>query len=90
MEHVRAKGNSPEEFASLFKVKRNDVPRIIGKPIFTVVKPILDAVKVNLINMGDDRNLIWRKLHITENARLLPNGTALQVVPSVNQGMQVP
>ena len=30
-------------------IKKNDVPKIIGKPIYTTVKPVLDAVDKNLL-----------------------------------------
>ena len=53
MEHVQAKGVTPEDYAKQFKIKKNDVPRIIWKPTHATVKPILDAVEMNLINMND-------------------------------------
>ena len=40
---------------------------ISGKPTFTKVKPLLDAVDKNLINMKYDRDTIYEKLHLVTN-----------------------
>ena len=58
-------------------MKQNDVPKIVGKPTYGLVKLVLDAVEINLINMDDLQDLIWGKLHIVdENTSLLANGPA--------------
>ena len=84
MEHVRAKGNSAKEFANEFKVKKNDIQRIIGRPTYASIKPLIDAVETNLINMDDLRDPIWGKLHLIQNTAQLANGPAAQVVASTN------
>ena len=90
MEHVTAKGVTPEDYTKLFKIKKNDVQRIVGKPTYATVKPILDAVEINLINMNDQRDAIWGKLHILEDTSILANGPPAVIPASVNQGEQIP
>ena len=55
MEHIPPKGKSVEAYTEDFVMKKNDVPKISGKPTFTTVKPLLDAVDRNLIGMLDDK-----------------------------------
>mgnify|MGYP005697985585 CR=1 FL=1 len=63
MEHVQAKGVTPEDYTKQFKIKKNDVQQIVGKPTYATVKPILDAVEMNLINMDDRRDAVWETTH---------------------------
>ena len=60
MEHVRPRGKSVVEFTDQFKVKRNNVPKVMGKPTYSLCKPVLDATETNLINMEDPRDNIWK------------------------------
>ena len=90
MEHVQAKGVTPEDYTKQFKIKKNDVQRIVGKPTYATVKPILDAVEMNLINMDDQRDAVWGKLHILEDTSILANGPPAMIAASVNQGEQIP
>ena len=85
MEHVQAKGVTPEDYTKQFKIKKNDVPRIIGKPTYATVKQILDAVEMISINMNDQQNPIWGKLHILQDTSILPNGPAAMIPDSTNQ-----
>ena len=85
MEHVQAKGVTPEDYTKNFKIKKNDVPRIIGKPTYAKVKPILDAVEMNLINMNDQQDPIWGKLNILQDKSILANGPASMIPDSTNQ-----
>ena len=90
MEHVQAKGVTAEDYTKQFKMKKNDVQRIEGKPTYATVKPVLNAVKMNLINIDDQRDAVWRKLHILQDTSLLANGSGQPVVASANQGEQIP
>ena len=47
-------------------------------------KPVLDAVKVNLIIIEDIQDVIWEKVHLVDNTSLLPNELSQRVVTSVN------
>jgi len=85
MEHVQAKGVTPEDYTKNFKIKKNDVPRITGKPTYATVKPILDAVETNLINMNDQRDPFWGKLHILQDTSGLVNGPDAMIPESTNQ-----
>ena len=58
MEHIPPKGKTVKEYTEQFKVKKNDMPKIIGKTTYSSVKLLLDAVDTNLINMVDDRDII--------------------------------
>ena len=72
------------------QVKKNDILTICGRPTFTSCQPLIDAVEKNLINMADDRDVIYGKLHCLENTGQLPHGSLAQVVPSSNQGQLAP
>ena len=85
MEHVQAKGVTPEDYTKQFKIKMNDVPRIIGKPTYATIRPILDAVEMNLINMNDQQDPIWGKLHILQDTSGLANGPPAMIPDSTNQ-----
>ena len=76
MEHVPLKGKSVAKFINQFKVKRNDVPRIMEKPNYSLCKPVLDAVEMNLINIEDPRDNIWEKFHLFTDTSQLPGGPA--------------
>ena len=39
-------------------VKKNDLEPISGTPTYSNIKPLLDTIDKNLINMNDDRNII--------------------------------
>ena len=60
------------------------------KPTFTSCQPLINAVEKNLIVIPDDRDPIYGKLYLLENISQLPNGPAVQVVPSSNQGQLAP
>ena len=45
MEHVQAKGVTPENYTKQFKIKKIDVQRIVGKPTYATVNPIIGAVE---------------------------------------------
>ena len=67
MEHIPPTGKSVKECMEQFVMKKNDMPTIVGKPTYTTVKPVLDAVDKNLIGMLDDRDNIYGKLHLVSN-----------------------
>ena len=90
MEHVQAKGVTPEDYTKQFKIKKNDVQRIVGKPTYASVKLILDAVEMNLVNMNDQRDAVWGKLHILEDTSILANGPPAVTPASVNQVEPIP
>ena len=90
MKHVQAKGSTIEEFTSEFKVKKNEVQRVIGRPTYLSLKPLIDAVETNLINMDDLRDPIWGKLHMIQIIAQSANRPAAQVMASTNQGVQDP
>ena len=73
-----------------FCKRKNDVPKVLGKPSFTAAKQLLDAVETNPIAMTDRRDTRYGKLHLMEDTSLLPNGPALQVVQSADQGQPQP
>ena len=60
-----------------FVIKKNNVPPISGKPTFTTCKSLMDAINKNLINMKDDRDPIYGKLHTVSNTSQLVYGPAL-------------
>ena len=76
MEHIRLKGVTADDYTEQFKVKRNNIQRMEGKPPYAMVKLVLNAVKMNLINMDDQQDAVWGKLHIIQNTSLLANGPA--------------
>ena len=71
-------------------MKENDIPAIRGKPTFTSCKPLMDAIHKNPINMNDERDPIYGKLHTVSNTSQLPGGLVVQVVPLTNQGRLEP
>ena len=77
---------SIKEFMDEIPMKKNDISAICGKPTFILCQPLMDDINKNLINMKDDRNLIYGKLHCIENTSQLPHGPVSQIVPSSNQG----
>ena len=79
-----------KEFMDQFQLKKNNIPPICGKPTFTLCQPLIDAIKKNLINMTDDWDVIYGKLHCLEDTSQLPHGPLAQVVPSSNQGQLAP
>mmetsp|Transcript_48965 Transcript_48965/g.55453 ORF Transcript_48965/g.55453 Transcript_48965/m.55453 type:complete len:98 (+) Transcript_48965:267-560(+) len=90
MKSIPTTRKSIKEYTDEFEVKKNDVPKVIGKPTYTTVKPVLDAVDKNLIGMKDDRDDIYGKLHLVSDTSQLQGGPAQQVVPSANQGRPLP
>ena len=78
MEHFRLRNKSVVEFTDQLKVKRNDVARVIGKPTYSLYKckPVLDAFKMNLINMEDWSDNIWKQFHLVTNTSQLHGGPA--------------
>jgi len=82
------KGTTQEQYANEFKVKQTEVPKIQGVPTYSTIKPIQNAVEVNLINMHNNRDPTYGKLHLITNTALavLPNRPPAPVVPSTNQG----
>lgn len=76
MEHVWPNSKSVTEFTNQFKVKRNDVPRIMRKSTYSFCKPMLDAVGMDLINMEDPRVNIWGEIHLVTDTSQLPGGPA--------------
>ena len=47
---------SIKQYEELFPVKKNAIGVICGKPTFTLLQPLIDAVEKNLIAMRDDRD----------------------------------
>ena len=76
---------SVKQYEELFQLKKNDIGVIRGKPTFTLLQPLQDAIEKNLIAMFDDRDPVYGKLHILEDTSQLAGGPAAQVV-SQNQG----
>ena len=71
MEQAPSTAKSIESFMKEFVMKKNDVPPISGKPTLTKVNSLLDVVDQNLINMNDDRDTIYGKLHLVTNTSQL-------------------
>ena len=90
LESVPTAGKLVKSFTDDFVKGGNDVPKVLGKPSFTTVKPVLDAVDINLIAMKDQRDPQYGKLHLIEDTSILPNGPPQQVVPSADQGRPIP
>ena len=90
LETVPAAGKSIKAIMDDFVKGQNALQKVIGKPSFTTTKPVIDAVEINLINMPDRRDLQFGKLHLIEDTSLLPNGPALQIAASVDQGQPLP
>lgn len=90
LETVPTAGKSIQAITEDFVQGKNDVPKVLGKPSFTAAKPVLDLVEANLIAMTDRRDPRYGKLHLIKDTSLLPNGPALQVVQSVDQGQTQP
>ena len=90
LETVPTAGKSIKSITEDFVQGKNDVPKVLGKPSFTAAKPVMDAVETNLIAMTDRRDTQYGKLHLMEDTSLLPNGPALQVVQSADQGEPLP
>ena len=90
LESVPTAGKSIKSFTDELVKGKNDVPKVLGKPSFTTVKPVLDAVDTNLIAMLDPRDPQYGKLHLVEDTSILPNGPAQQIVPSADQGKPIP
>ena len=85
MDQPSPTAKSIKSFMDEFVMKKNDVPPMSGKPTFTTCKLLMDAVNKNLINMKDNRDQIYGKLHTVTSTIQLVNGLALQVVRSTNQ-----
>ena len=75
---------SIKQYEELFTLKKNDIGVICGKPTFTKLQPLHDAVEKNLIAIYDDRDPIYGKLHILEDTSQLPGEPDDQVEPSTN------
>ena len=90
MKQAPSTAKSIKSFIDEFVAKKNDVPPISGKPSSTTCKPLLDAVDENLINMKDDRDPIYGKLHTVTNTSQLVGGLVQQMVPSTNEGRLTP
>jgi len=82
------KGTTQEQYANKFKIKQTEVPKIQGVPAYSTIKPIRDAIEINLINMHNNRDLTYGKFHLITNTALavLPSGPPAPVVSSTNQG----
>ena len=50
----------------------------------------MDAIDKNLLNMNNERDPIYGKLHTVSNTSQLLGGSTVQVVPSTNQGRLAP
>ena len=61
-------------FMDQMQVKKNDIQTIRGRPTFTLCHLLIDAIEKNFINMMDDRNIIYGKLHRLEDTSQLPHG----------------
>ena len=70
--------------------KKNDIPTICRKPTFTSCKLSMNAIDKSLININNEHDPIYGKLHTVSNTSQLPGGPALQVVLSTNQGILTP
>ena len=75
---------SIKEFMDQMQVKKNDILTIRGRPTFTLCQPLIDTVEKNLINMRNNQDVIYGKLHCLEDTSQLPHGSLTQVVPSSN------
>ena len=64
---AQPKGITNDEYLKQFVVKKNDIPKIEGKPIYTAVKPVRDAIEINLLNLADSRDPILGELHLIQN-----------------------
>ena len=90
LELIPTIGKSIKSFTVEFVVKKNDVPKIMGKSTFTTVKSLLEAIGKNPIGMYNPRNPLYGKMHLINNTSQLGGGPAQQILPSADQGRPIP
>ena len=62
MELIHAKGVTKEEYTRNFKIKQTDVQYIHGRPTWTTINLIQEAIEPNLVNMYDLQDGKYGKL----------------------------
>ena len=67
MERIHAKGISKEEYTRNFKIKQSDVPYINGRPTWTTINLIQEAIEANLVAMYGARDGKYGKLFLVHN-----------------------
>ena len=80
MEHILPTDRPIKDYTKKIVVKKNDVPKVVGKSSYRSVKPVLDAVVKNFIGMLDDRGNIYGKLHLVTNTSQMSGEPSQQVV----------
>ena len=67
LEPIPTTGKSIKSYTDEFVVKKNDIPKIMGKLTFTTMKPLLEGIVKNLISMYDPKNPLYGKLHLIDD-----------------------
>ena len=86
MERIHAKSISKKEYTRNFKIKQTNVPYIHGRPTWTPINLVQEAIEANLVAMHDAQEGKYGKLFLVHNTASLAGGTA--VTPSADQGTQ--
>ena len=89
MERIHATGISKEEYTRNFKIKQSDVPYINGRPTWTTINLIQDAIEANLVAIHDVRDRKYGKLLLLHDTSQFDGGPATQVTASSDQGTPV-
>jgi uncharacterized membrane protein YgcG len=68
---------SPEDYLERFPIKAEEVPRVIGKPIFVSSNVVIKALKTNCIRMKDPRSALGKLHCMMDSASMEANKTAI-------------
>jgi hypothetical protein len=68
---------SPEEYLGRFPIKAEEVPRVIGKPIFVASSVVIKALKTNCIRMKDPRSALGKLHCMMDSSSMEANKTAI-------------
>ena len=74
MERIQAKGITKEEYTRNFKIKQTDVPYIHGRPTWTAINLIQEAIETNLVDIYDLRDGKYGKLFLVHDTSQLTGG----------------
>ena len=85
-----AAGISKEAFTADFLIKASEVPKIQGRPKYSTLRPLREAVEKNLMAMKDSRDNTHGRLHLIQDVSLLPGGPAAAVPVATDQGQPAP
>ena len=83
-------GISKAAFTADFLIKASEVPKIQGRPKYSTVRPLREAVEKNLMAMPDSRDNMCGRLHLIQDVSLLQGGPAAAIPASADQGQPLP